>query len=261
MKARELLAYLSFLFEGDWDRIYNAVKTKYKVEQEDVDKFVKENKNDYITIIDDDYPKSLKSIGKPPFVLFYKGDISLIKDENFNNCLSVVGSRDCTKYGKNSVKELIEGINENLTIVSGLAKGIDKIAHEAALNSGKKTVAVLGCGINEVYPEENRSLYNRIVESGSLIISEYPNNKKAEKENFLVRNRLVSAFGKALLVGEAYKRSGTSVTVSHMLALGKDVGCIPYPINLDSSCNQLIKDGAFLIENPEDIMTMLNCKV
>ena len=260
MKGRDLLAYLSYLFEGDWDKIYQAIKAKKSVTNEEVDNFLKVNTYDYLTLIDDNYPMCLKGIARPPFVLFYKGDISLIDEEYEKNRLSIVGSRESSKYGADAISYLTNKLDKEIIVVSGLAKGIDKIAHEAALEANMKTIAIVANGLNKCYPKENEGLAEKIIKNGGLVLSEYPINVEATKDKFLIRNRLIAAFGHALLVGEAHKRSGTTRTVSYMLAMGKDVGCIPYPIDFnekDSGCNKLIKDGAYLIENVDDIYNLL----
>ncbi len=261
MKGRDLIAYLSYLYDGNWEEIYEAIKSKQRVTEKEIEDFLsKENIGPYLTLVDAEYPSSLKKISRPPFVLYYKGDLSLISDDNYDNCLAIVGSRNSSKYGEDSVQNIVEKLTNNVIIVSGLAIGIDKIAHQSALFSNKKTVAVLGSGIGNCYPKENESLLDEIVNKGGLIISEYPFNVEASKDNFLFRNRLIAAFGKAVLVGEAHLRSGTSRTVNYAINCGKDVGCIPYPLSNDgikSGCNRLIKDGSYLIEDDNDIYDLL----
>lgn len=261
MKAKEILGYLSYIYEGNWDEIYAAIKRKQVIDMNNHEVFNALERLNYITITDANYPDCLKAGTKPPFVLYYKGDISLLKNQNYEKCLSVVGSRNASNYGREIVTKIINELPKDFIIVSGLAKGIDSCAHEAAINSDKKTIAVLANGINDCYPSSNRNLYEKIIEKGGLILSEYPNNVEASKDNFLIRNRLIALFGKSLLVGEAHLRSGTSVTISHALSLGKDVGCIPYHANEKSACNLLIKDGAYLIENKEDIFTLMGLSI
>ena len=260
MKGRDILGCLAYKYNGDWDLIYETIKDKKKISDESIDEFNKANKDNFITIIDENYPDSFKNLRHPPFVLFYKGNIDLISNNLFNNCLSVVGSRNYSTYGKNAIYNLISDLEKNIIVVSGLAKGIDTFAHLAAIESNKKTIAVLANGINITYPKENESLAQKILDNDGLIISEYPLSVIPTKESFLVRNRLVAALGKALLVGEAHYRSGTSVTVGHVLSMGKDVGCIPYHCDEKSACNKLIKDGAYLIESSEDVYNLMDYK-
>lgn len=259
MKANELLLYLAIKYKGDWMEIYEAIKRKEKIDNDKLREVVDENKDEYITLIDDDYPSFLKDIIRPPFVLFYKGERSLLNKKR-EYYLSVVGTRKAGEYGKNMTREVLLPLPKEVIIVSGLAKGIDGFAHKAALDSDKKTIAILGGGINNIYPNENEWLFEDIVAKGGLLISEYPGYQEPEKANFLARNRLVAAFGKALLVVESYEKSGTYSTLCSALNEGRDIGCIPYRANENSNCNKFIKEGACLIENHHDILNMLGIK-
>ena len=257
MKAKEILGYLSYLYNGDWERMYKTITNREKVSKDEIANFNETYKGQFICIMDEEYPESLKRTSRPPFVLFYKGDLSLLNDENYKKTLSVVGSRDCSAYGRRATTKLIEEMPEDTIIVSGLAKGIDSVAHWTALNTNKKTIAVLGCGLNNIYPKENKELFDKIIENGGLIMTEYPDECEPDKENFLIRNRIIACLGKALLVGEANLKSGNSRTVKYALTQGKDVGCIPYHLDESSGCNQLIKDGAYLIETKSDLMNLM----
>lgn len=213
---------------------------------------------DYVTLLDNNYPNCFKTkLGEPPFVLYYKGDISLLNNKDFRK-LSIVGSRRCSKYGVESVKQIISSLPKDYIIISGLAKGIDSIAHKTALECGLKTIAVLGSGIDYIYPEENLTLYNDIILNRGLILSEYPNHVSPKKDNFIFRNRLVASLGEFLLIGEAYSHSGTQTTITYALQCGNSVGCIPYPINTDSLCNTFIKEGAYLIDSSKEIVNIMN---
>lgn len=170
------------------------------------------------------YPKKLKEISNPPEKLYVDGNL-----ENLNSaCLAVIGSRKCTEYGekwcKCFVKELVK---YGITIVSGMAIGIDSIAHRTALKYGGRTIAVLPCGLNKIYPEQNRSLYNSILKYNGTVITEYDSNIEAMNNYFLERNRIVSGLSMGVLVVEAAYRSGTSVTARLALAQKRDVFCIP----------------------------------
>lgn len=177
-----------------------------------------------IDIENDLYPRMLKEIIDAPERLYVEGNV-----ENLNKkCLAVVGSRNCTEYGKKwcniFVKELLQ---YDLTIVSGMAIGIDAVAHMAALKSGGRTIAVLPCGLGNIYPEENITLYKKIIQKGGTVITEYPFDKKASSNKFLERNRIVSGLSIATLVIEAAYRSGTSVTAKLANSQNRDVFCIP----------------------------------
>ena len=257
LTSRQILTYLSYVHKGDWQLTLESVKAKENIEEEKVHEALSKISTGSIAILDEDYPEYWKiSLNQPPFVLFYKGDISLLNNENYRR-VSVVGSRKCTNYGINAVTKVISGLPKNTIIVSGLASGIDAAAHKAALKYGLKTIAVLGSGIDYVYPSENEDLYNEIIQSGGLIISEYPNDTQPEKSNFIFRNRLVASIGEFLLVGESYERSGTSTTITYALQIGNNVGCIPYEIGRGSSCNSYIKEGAILVDSPDDVIANL----
>ena len=256
MKTNELLLFISLKYQGDWESIYNFIERKEKFDQKEFDDVVKNFNGGYITIMDDDYPKIFKNCIKPPFVLYYKGNKELLNTE-FNKMLAVIGSRNNSLYGKEMTNKIIKGLPNDIVIISGLAKGIDGIAHKVAVDSNKKTIAILGGGINYIYPKENESLYNEIIDKGGLIISEYPLNSEPKKENFLMRNRLIAALSKALFVAESYGRSGSSSTICFALQENRDVGCLPYRANDNSNCNKYIKDGAAMIESSEDILEIL----
>lgn len=249
----EILLYFAIKYNGDWNKIYEAIKTKESVNDEDLKEVILNNKEEYITIISDKYPDCLKSISKPPFVLFYKGNIDLIYDKRLK--IAVIGSRENTEYGKTMCESLVKDLsNKNVTIISGFARGIDSIAHTEALKNKGSTIAVFGCGINECYPKENKELYSSILENNGLLISEYPSNTKVEKENFPTRNRIIAAFSHGILVIEAKHRSGTMITVKEGLEYGKDIFCVPQCANIESGCNSLIKGGAKLVTSVNDIL-------
>jgi DNA processing protein len=255
MEARNLLLYLSIKYRGNWDKIYEAIKRKEDVKEDDVNLARQETKSKYITIIDSDYPKVLSQIFKPPFVIFYYGDIKNVDD--IYKCISVVGSRHSSDYGVAMTRNIVSKLAETKTIISGMASGIDSVAHEAAIHCGGKTVAILGGGIDYCYPKENKKLYEEI-KNNHLLLSEYPGNLEPEKEQFPFRNRLIAAFSEATLVTEANsQKSGTLVTVRYALMFGRDVMCVPYCASSGSVCNRLIKEGACLVENATDILQEL----
>ncbi|MBP5694536.1 MAG: DNA-protecting protein DprA [Bacilli bacterium] len=257
LSSKQILTYFSFVNKGDWQLTLDAIKKKEMVEEDQVIEALNDVSTETLAILDKDYPEYWKvSLAQPPLVLFYKGDISLLNDANYRR-VSVVGSRRCTSYGVNTVTKLISGLPKNTIIVSGLACGIDAAAHRAALDNGLKTIAILGSGIDFVYPKVNENLYKEILATGGLILSEYPNATEPQKENFVFRNRLVASIGEFLLVGESYERSGTSTTINYALHIGNNVGCIPYEVGKGSSCNAYIKEGAILVDSPEDIITNL----
>ncbi len=249
--GRDVLIYLSYTSKGDWLTIYEKLKNKeYYPSKEDVSKTLKKIKSKVITILDPEYPSYLRQIYHPPFVLYYYGDIYLISD--FTKAIAVVGSRDCSSYGVSATREIVKDIAKDFIIVSGMAKGIDSIAHQTTINNGGKTVAVMCTGIEKCYPAEVIDLYMEI-KKYHLLISEYPSSTVPEKRDIPFRNRLIAAMSCITIVGEAKMRSGTSITVGFALDMGRDVLCIPYPIGTNSLCNRLIQFGAGLVENGNDV--------
>ena len=250
MESREILLYYAIKFKGDWGKIFDAIETKKEIDEKDFEKVISKNKNNYITLLDPEYPESLKRSYRPPFVLFYYGDISLLGDNN--NKIAVVGSRKNSKYGKQMTETLVKGISKDFVIVSGLALGIDAIAHRSAIESDGKTIAVLGNGINFHYLEENKDIYEEC-KKNHLVISEYPDLEPPRPDCFPVRNRIIAGLCSSLLVTEGKMHSGTQITALLMVQKSGDVCCVPARAGEDSICNHLIKEGAYLVETPEDI--------
>lgn len=256
MSGRDLLIYLSVKYQGNFDKIYHAITTHECASDEDIKKAVDSVKAKVLTIIDENYPDSLKRMCTPPLVLYYYGDLSLLTDQASQR-LAVVGSRECTIYGRKMTNKIVSEVaNKKIIIVSGLARGIDAVAHHSAINAKGKTIAVLGCGIDSIYPKENEELFKEI-KANHLLVSEYPNDTKPEPNFFPLRNRLVAGFADKVLVTEAYKNSGTNITVLYALKQGKDVMVVPYEADKESSCNKLIQDGAALVETAEDVLYLM----
>lgn len=193
-----------------------------------------------INIFHEYYPQQLKYIYDSPILLYCLGNIELLKQES----IAIVGSRQCTNYGKITAKEIANQLaKQNINIISGLAKGIDSYAH---IGAGGKTIAVLGSGLDVMYPKENIKLAKNILKAGGLIISEYGLGTKPEKMNFPRRNRIISGIASAVIVIEAKERSGSLITAEFALEQGKDVYAVPGNICSEYSVgtNNLIKEGA-----------------
>lgn len=258
MESRKVLIYLATKFRGNWNKIFDFIKSKENIEEEDVNKVYANMKSKAVTMVDEDYPVALKTIYKPPFVLFYHGDISLIQDKL--KCLSVVGSRDNSEYGEQVTRALVGDLSKYLVIVSGMARGIDSIAHKAALENNGRTVAVLGCGINVCYPASNLEIYDELIKN-HLVISEYPDLTQPSPGKFPIRNRIVSGLSYGLLITEAKRNSGTSITATITLENGGEVCCVPTQIGRDSLCNYLIANGAALVETAKDVLDQIEFKI
>lgn len=255
MNANEILLYLAIKNDGNWDKIYHDILLKANINEEEYEPLKASIKSKYVTLLDDDYPTVLKSMVKPPFVLFYYGDLSILT--NYNKFLAIIGSRNYSKYGRMMTFSIIEELDEDIVIISGLARGIDSFAHESAISNNHKTIAVLGSGIDVCYPAQSQELYD-VIKKDHLLISEYPNNVEPVPDNFPIRNRIIAGLSQAVLVTEADKRSGTSITVNYALASGRDVFAVPHLAHKCSLCNLLIKDGAKLVEHGEDINDEFN---
>lgn len=219
------------------------------------------NDVEIVTLIDDNYPPLLKEVHDPPFVLFYRGEFT---PEIFDKTVGVVGTRKPSYSGKKVTSKLCYELAEyGVTIVSGLALGIDAEAHKGALkyNEGK-TIAVLGCGPDIIYPSANQKIYDEIVERG-LIISEYPTSSPPEGWRFPARNRLISGLSKGTLIIEAGEKSGALITTDFALEQGREVMAVPSDIlnPMGKGPNNLIKQGASVITSSEDILECLNWKV
>ena len=232
---REKLISYSFYYSGEYDKIINAIN-----KNEEVPFFSIANA---ITIIDQEYPKCLFNLKYPPLVLYYKGDLDLLKEE----AISIVGSRNACEYALNATKALVQKNNDKV-IISGLAKGIDACAHTYA----NKTIGILGCGIDYIYPECNRDLIKKVSKEG-LIISEYPTFSKPLGYHFPFRNRIIACLSDTVYVMQSNLKSGTMTTINEALELGKEVRVLPYSVFDENGINNnhLIYEGALMIENEE----------
>lgn len=205
-----------------------------------------------VTIFDMEYPASLRQISDPPIVLYVKGQLP---SNGYH--VAVVGSREATPYGIKAAQYFAgELARRGLVIISGGARGIDTAAHQAALDAGGITVAVLGCGININYPAENKRLFNDIVDAGGAVISEYPPGVAPMAMNFPARNRIIVGLSRAVLVAEAARKSGAIITANIAADEGRDVYCVPGNIFNGTSigCHDLIRTGAKLVDGAEDIL-------
>ncbi len=227
---------------------------------EELEKLQKENIS-AVALDDEHYPKLLKQTYSPPFLLYYKGDLNNIHEQS----LAVVGSRNITNYGKQITPQIVEQLlGQNILIVSGLALGVDSLAHLTCVRNKKPTVAVLGSGLDKqnIYPSINRSLAGEILANGGLLVSEFPVGMMPLRHNFPARNRVISGLCLGTLVIEAGESSGALITAHFALEQNREVFAIPGSINLPMSIgtNNLIKRGAKLVMSAEDIFEELNLK-
>ena len=250
----EDIEYLGFIDRGDWER-----KNNY-LEQAEV--ILNQSKKDDIKILlykDDLYPEILKSIYDPPPFLFYKGDINLLNNEKL---IAVVGTRKPTFYGEKVTSFLVKQMVENnIVIVSGLALGIDSIAHKKAIENKGKTIAVLGSGVGVVYPSSNKKLYEDILKNKGLIISEFLPYQKPIPANFPRRNRIISGISKGVVLVESKEKGGGMITVNYALEQGREVFVVPGSIFSEYSKgpNILISMGAIpIVDGVNDILREFN---
>jgi DNA processing protein len=205
-----------------------------------------------ITLKDDNYPKRLKDIYDPPALLYVRGEIK--KEDEL--AIAIVGSRKTTPYGRWITEKIGQDLaRHRVTVVSGMARGIDSVAHKGALQGEGRTIAVLGCGVDVIYPFENRDLFYQIIEHGA-ILSEFPMGSPPEGGHFPKRNRIISGLSFGTVIVQASEESGSLITANYALEQGREVFAVPGNVGAEGSrgTNRLIKEGAKLIESSEDIL-------
>lgn len=236
---------LSLLTFDEWDKVDHILKQ------------TEHNGSEIITLADPEYPDLLKQIYDPPVLLWIKGNAEALKQPG----VAIVGTRNTSPYGRKMAKKFTGELAEkNLCIFSGLAYGIDSIAHRTALDFNAQTVAVLGSGIDNLYPKKHAGLANEIVKSGGAVISEYPLGTNPDAGNFPVRNRIVSGMSLGVLVIESGIKGGSMITADLALDQNREVFALPHPIVSPSGtgCNYLIKRGAAkLVQTVDDILEEL----
>lgn len=229
---------------------------KYKDTAKNILEFCTKNNIKIVNFFENSYPINLTNIQTPPTLLYYKGEL-LPQDE----CsISVVGSRNCTQYGILATEKIVSTLaKNNITIISGMAKGIDTSAHLSALNENCRTIAILGCGVDVIYPKCNEGLYKKIINNGA-VISEFLPTTKPYSWNFPTRNRLVSGMSLGTLIIEANIKSGTMTTANWASEQGKNVYAVPGNIFSEQSkgTNKLISEGAKIVNSATDILEDLH---
>jgi len=241
LPARALNNFLKTRMEVDLDRLYQSILA------------------DHIQIMilsDEDYPRLLREIDQPPPVLYVKG--TLTPADEFS--VAMVGTRRVTAYGQQITRDTsIYLSGHGLTIISGLARGVDALAHQHALEAGGRTIAVLGSGVDVIYPPEHRKLAEMIIENGA-VISDYPMGTQPEGINFPPRNRIISGLSLATIVVEAGERSGALITAEFAVEQGRDVFAVPGNVlaPMSRGTNRLIQKGAFAMVSPQDVLEVLD---
>ena len=252
------------IFEDKEENIKDLLKKKFKSQVGDFNKneildkaneIVNKSK-DYgigiLSLFDEEYPFNLKQIDNPPYILYYKGDIKKLR----RNAVAIVGTREPTNESRKYSFELASKLSSlNITVVSGMAKGVDREAHLGAISSLVNTAAVLGNGIDTVYPSENLKIYNKLIEKG-IIVSEFEIGRKPDRMNFPRRNRIISGLSYAVVMVEAASKSGALITVDYALNQGRDVYIAPYDEKNSAyfGNHKLYKDGAKIAYSVQDIL-------
>lgn len=246
---REILGPKTYENFNQFRQTTDPIKYLNKIEDQDIA---------VLTLLDPDYPARLQEIFDPPSVIYVKGEI---KPED-NQALGVVGSRKVTGYGQEVTEIIVSQLaSSGLTIVSGLARGVDSLAHKTALKNGKRTIAVLGSGVNVIYPPENINLAKEIIKNGAVISELHPDTQPSQGY-FPARNRIISGLSLGVLVTEASEDSGSLITASCALEQNREVFAVPGPIysKMSKGPAELIKQGAKLVTSADDILDELNLK-
>lgn len=217
-----------------------------------------------VTIKDKTYPKLLSKISDAPFLIYIRGDLTLFARPPLANlCIGVVGTRKITGYGEEVTRKITEGlVDSGVTIVSGMAYGVDTVAHQTAVENEGKTIAVLGCGVDMIHPVSNTELYWQIVKKAGLVISEFPVGMFADVGLFPARNRIISGLSLGVVVTEGAEDSGALITARYAAEQGREVFAVPGPITsqMSQAPTILLKQGAKLVTEASDILEELNIR-
>ncbi len=234
----------------------NLLKTRREVDIDQLYESILADEVKILTLQCEDYPHILREIDQPPPVLYIKG--SLAPEDDFS--VAMVGTRRVTAYGQQITRDTsIYLAAHGLTIISGLARGVDALAHQHALEAGGRTIAVLGSGVDVIYPPEHRKLAEAIIENGA-VISDYPMGTQPEGINFPPRNRIISGLSLATIVMEAGERSGALITAEFAVEQGRDVFAVPGNVlsPMSQGTNRLIQKGAYAMVSPQDVLDVLD---
>jgi DNA processing protein len=239
---------------------YGLPEFRDKFSISDYEKRLKKAKVSYLILTDDDYPQLLSQIKKPPFVLYYKGNKEILRCTQDDKLIAIVGTRRITQYGRQVTQDLtMDLVNSGFVVVSGLALGVDATAHKTTIDNKGKTIAVLGCGVDCCYPRENQRLYEEILDSGGVIVSEYALSEPPTQGSFPSRNRIIAGLSQGVLVTEGAADSGALYTAKEAFDIARPVFAVPGPItsSLSKGPHSLIGKGGKLISGAEEIIAEL----
>lgn len=246
LSVRKAENFLKYRDKIDIDRTFSEVETRGI---------------NFLKITDEKYPQMLKQISNPPAVLYYKGKLF---DCNLNKTIAVVGSRRASSYGREDLRKIISGLcSTDICIVSGLASGIDTVAHTSAIENNLKTIGVIASGFDHIYPASNKTLYENIENSYGAVVTEYYPAFEPVKFRFPQRNRIVSGLSYGTLVVEASLKSGALITANLTLEQGRELMCVPGLISNPNTQGiyKLLKNGAALVTESDDILNALNWEI
>jgi len=243
------------------DTIESIIRKEFAERAEGELERVKKIGGDILILDDGSYPSLLREIADPPITLYVRGDWQACLEQP---CVAVIGSRQCSTYGENASQMIARDLaSRGVTIVSGLARGIDSAAHKGALQGKGRTVAVLGTGIDGIYPKENSSVVREILDSGGCLVSQFPLGTPPLKDNFPYRNRIISGLSLGVLIVEASERSGSLITARLAMEQNREVMAVPGNITSSNSygTNYLIKAGAKLVQQWQDVVAELPSEI
>ena len=256
MDKRYVLLYYAVKHTGDFETMVAAIKTKEEINKEELNLFIDRYEGRFITILDEKYPQKLSELYRPPLVLFYKGNIDLLDDKT-KKYVAFVGSRHASQESRDNTFAAAKGVSDSKNIVvSGLAKGIDTSAALGALESGL-FIGVVGSGLDMYYPKENKHLQDAVGEK-CLLITEYPDGIGPSGSHFPERNRIVVGLSQVVVVGEGRDKSGTIISTVLAIEHNRMLAAFPTAPNKEIINNRLIHDGAYLVQDANDILDLFN---
>lgn len=250
----DILVAMSVMQHGSWEGIYQMLKDKIPVTDEEIRQAYAKLKCSALVLTDKDYPTAFKEVYRPPLCLFYRGDIGLL---NRPRILGVVGARQASSYTLDTVAGLVGKTLEaasDIVVCSGMARGVDATAMRQAMARGLPVIGVMGSGINNPYPATSRDIYDYCAAGKGLVISEYPCEIEPKREHFPFRNRLIATLSHTLLAAQVGKRSGTSTTIKCALECGHNIMLIPQRLEESELTNELVRDGAELACSADDLV-------
>lgn len=258
MKPRDVLVAFSYKYNGDWKKMYASLKNKDPLSEDDINEAYKNISAPFLSLTDKEFPAYFKSLYCPPMLFYYYGDISLLQSKFRITC---IGSRKPTLYQNDKVYEIVsqaeDMLQNQLVVISGMAIGLDSAALRAAMDKNAPIICILGTGIENIYPIENKDIYEYCKSGKGLILSEFPNQGEYKPDNFVFRNRLLAASSPVIFVGGVNEKSGSMSTITRAIELGKDIYVLPCNVTKEDNGCKLIRDGAYVCTCAEDLVNAI----